>query len=275
MKNVTIGADPELFIVNTKTGKVVSSIGLIPGEKNKAYRAPDMPAGYGIEIDNILAEFNIPAAKSKTAFIKSINYMKSYIRKYVQERNPDLDIFCAASMIVPSDQLQSPQAKLFGCDPDYNVYTETENPKPEGERGNLRSAGFHIHVGYSNINIETSLCLIRHLDATLGLMSVILDRDSRRRKLYGKAGSFRLQPWGVEYRVLSSAMMKNNDYLNAVWAGIESAINHYEQADDLPNGKEVEAAINNGDIKAAVMLLKQAAPELLELPLIVEMLQKK
>ena len=31
--NITIGADPELFIVNKKTGKVVSSIGLIPGEK--------------------------------------------------------------------------------------------------------------------------------------------------------------------------------------------------------------------------------------------------
>ena len=33
LRNVTIGADPELFIINEKTKKVVSAIGLIPGEK--------------------------------------------------------------------------------------------------------------------------------------------------------------------------------------------------------------------------------------------------
>ena len=59
--NVTIGSDPELFIINKKTNKVVSSIGLIPGEKGNPYRTKDMPEGFGLEIDNILAEFN-PAA---------------------------------------------------------------------------------------------------------------------------------------------------------------------------------------------------------------------
>ena len=33
MERVKIGSDPELFIINTKTGSVVSSIGLIPGVK--------------------------------------------------------------------------------------------------------------------------------------------------------------------------------------------------------------------------------------------------
>ncbi len=59
LTNVTIGADPELFIVNEKTGKIVSSIGLIPGEKGNAYKE-GMPEGFGLQIDNILAEFNVP-----------------------------------------------------------------------------------------------------------------------------------------------------------------------------------------------------------------------
>ena len=59
---VTIGADPELFIVDNNN-KVISAVGLIPGEKGKPYVADDMPRGFGMEIDNILGEFNIPPGK--------------------------------------------------------------------------------------------------------------------------------------------------------------------------------------------------------------------
>ena len=52
--NITIGADPELFIVNTKTNKIVSAIGLIPGEKGKPYIENMEPGGFGVEIDGIL-----------------------------------------------------------------------------------------------------------------------------------------------------------------------------------------------------------------------------
>ena len=72
ISNVMLGSDPELFIINTKTNKVVSSIGIIPGEKGNAYRSSDMPEGYGLQIDNILAEFNIPPAKDKESFVASI-----------------------------------------------------------------------------------------------------------------------------------------------------------------------------------------------------------
>lgn len=139
--NITVGADPELFIINKETGKVVSSIGLIPGVKGNPYRSKDMPKGFGLEIDNILAEFNIPPVKTQNDFVKAIEYMKDYIRKYVQKKNPNLDILCKASMRVDEDQLQSAEAKLFGCSVDYNAYTMRPNPKPQGETTNLRSAG--------------------------------------------------------------------------------------------------------------------------------------
>ena len=72
--NITIGADPELFIINTKTNKIVSAIGIIPGEKGKPYTKNMEPGGFGVEIDGILAEFNIPPCTTKDDF----GYMQKF-----------------------------------------------------------------------------------------------------------------------------------------------------------------------------------------------------
>ena len=196
LRNVTIGADPELFIINEKTKKVVSAVGLIPGEKGNPWRSEDMPEGFGLETDNILAEFNIPPVKDGINFVNNIVYMQEYIDKFVKSKNPDLGIKCIASQIVPTSELQSDQAKLFGCDVDYNAYTMKANPKPKGTSTNLRSAGFHIHVGYENPDVDTSLALVKYMDAFLGIPSVVKDKDKKRRSLYGKAGCFRLTDYG-------------------------------------------------------------------------------
>lgn len=254
--NVTIGSDPELFIINKKTNKVVSSIGLIPGEKGNPYRTKDMPEGFGLEIDNILAEFNIPACISKQEFVNSMNYMKNYIRKYIQQKNPDLDILCKASMIVDSDQLQSDEAKLFGCSVDYNAYTEEPNPKPNGESTNLRSAGCHIHIGYNNNNIDTSLKLIKYLDMYLGIPSVLKDPDTKRRNLYGKAGCFRLTSYGCEYRVLSSYFIKDDETISWVWDRVFKAINAYNDDKELISSDLVQKTINESNTELAKELIR-------------------
>ncbi len=194
ISNYYIGADPELFI--TDGDKVISAVGLLPGSKEEPYISDDMPKGFGLQTDNILAEFNIPPVNDVVSFVSNIEYMKDYIRNYVKNINPNYDILCSASQIVDEDQLQTDQAKEFGCSVDYNVYTKSANPKPNGEQTNLRSAGMHIHVSYENNNINTSLDIIRILDVFLGIPSVILDNDSKRRELYGKAGCFRLKDYG-------------------------------------------------------------------------------
>lgn len=253
----TIGADPELFIVNTKTNTVVSSIGLIPGEKGDPWVGEDMPSGFGLEIDNILAEFNIPPVTNCHSFVNNIEYMKKYIASFVKEKNPDLDVLCAASMEVLEDQLQSPEARMFGCSVDYNVYTEGPNPKPQGERTNLRSAGFHIHCGYPNFNPRTSLKLIRYFDMYIGIPSVIWDTDTRRRELYGKAGCFRLTSYGFEYRVLSSYMMSSPVLLERVWKGIKRAISAYNNGAPLIDESYVKEVINKNNVDLAKNLVYQ------------------
>lgn len=253
LTNITIGSDPELFLINKKTKKVVSAIGIIPGEKGNPYRSDDMPEGFGLEIDNILAEFNIPPVKSKEDFIHAINYMKNYIKEFVQDKN--LDILCTASMIVNKNQLNSPEAKLFGCSVDYNAYTESPNPKPKGENTNLRSAGFHIHIGYDNNNIDTSLKIVKYLDAYLGLPSVIKDTDTRRRSLYGKAGCFRLTNYGVEYRVLSAYFLQDDNTLAWVWDRVAKALCAVNKNEILPPSDAVQEAINTSNTKLALNII--------------------
>ena len=65
------------------------------------------------------------------------------------------------------------------CDPDYNAYTESQNPKPKGDITNLRSTGMHVHLGFAeNVSIPCKLNIIRMLDFTLGIPSIIIDRDN-------------------------------------------------------------------------------------------------
>ena len=255
IKKFMVGSDPEMFIVNKETGEVVSSIGLIPGEKGKPWVDKAWPEGFGLEIDNVLAEFNIPPVSTKEDFIKNMNFMKEYIREFVKRVDPKLDILCAASKIVPEDQLNHPIAKLFGCSVDYNAYTENPNPKPKGELTNLRSAGEHIHFSYNNFNVESSLYLIKLFDIFLGLPSIIFDRDRKRRSLYGKAGCFRLTPYGFEYRVLSAKMYSTDELMSITWDGIISAISAFNSGFSYNEGNVIKA-INTSNKKLAIEILQ-------------------
>ena len=203
MLNYNIGADPELFLINKNKNKIISAIGIIPGEKHNTYKPETLPDGFGLQIDNILAEFNIPPITTEQELLENINIMKNYIQEYIARIDPALDIHCAASAIIDNDQLNHPNALLFGCDPDFNVYTRTINEKPTTVNPNLRSAGCHFHIGYLDPTLEHNFKIIQYLDTFLGIPSLMYDNDMFRRELYGKAGAFRMQPWGVEYRTLS------------------------------------------------------------------------
>ena len=141
INNYLIGSDPELFIVDTAKQKIISSIGIIPGEKGAAYKPADLPEGFGLQIDNILAEFNIPPTNEVDDFVTSIEVMKDWIRGFLKSKNPNYDILCKASALIDEDQLQSDEAKLFGCSPDFNAWTICQNPRPEGDSTNLRTTG--------------------------------------------------------------------------------------------------------------------------------------
>lgn len=257
LDKITIGADPELFIYDKKERKFISSIGIIPGEKGKAFKIDGAAEGYGIQVDNVLAEFNIPPTNNLQNFCSSINFMKSCIKDLVSKVNPNYTIKCQASAIFDDDQLQSKEATLFGCDPDFSCYTRSRNEKPEGAATNLRSAGFHIHIGYPNNTIEDSIRLIKYMDAYVGLISLLHDTDVERRKLYGKAGCFRLTPYGCEYRTLSGFMLSSNKLVKLVYNRTIKAIEAFNQGKSLPSEFLVKNAIDLNNATLAEELIKE------------------
>lgn len=254
--NITIGADPELFLINKATDKVISSIGLIPGVKGDPWKDEAWIKGYGLEIDNILAEFNIPPARTCEQFVNSIIFMKEYIRQFVKKINPDYDILCQASAYVDEDQLQSDEAKLFGCSIDFNAYTEAPNPKPKGETTNLRSTGCHIHIGYPDRNVEKSISLVKYMDAYVGIPSVLIDPDTKRRELYGKAGCYRLTRYGLEYRSLSGYFISSASIIQWTYEATMQAINAFYVGKSLPDPNLIQDCINSGNIELAKQLIK-------------------
>lgn len=91
----------------------------------------------------------------------------------------------------------------------------------------------------------------------LGVPSVIKDRDKRRRLLYGKAGCFRLTSYGVEYRVLSGAMMKDTSTLHFVFNQVCKALNGCRANSDLANSVDICKAINDSDINIAKAIINE------------------
>jgi hypothetical protein len=93
------------------------------------------------------------------------------------------------------------------------------------------------------------------MDMYIGVPSVVSDPDTNRRKLYGKAGSFRLTPYGLEYRSLSSYMMSNNDLLSQVWDGVVRSITAYNEGTNLADPDLVQEVINTSNVELAKKLI--------------------
>lgn len=122
----------------------------------------------------------------------------------------------------------------------------------------MRSAGGHISVGWDNPTQEQQLNMVKAMDATVGLESVLLDDDTERKKLYGKAGCFRFREYGIEYRSLSNFWIKTNESLQWSWNTTMKAIN-------LVNSNKIEEVKELGDyiVEAINTNNKELAQELL------------
>jgi len=245
----TIGCDPELFLKNHHD-KLISVVGLIGGTKEEP-----MPIGNGcaIQEDNVAAEFCIPACDSEDMFISSIQYALSDIHIRAEKLGLTMAALTASASF-DKDQLMSRKAREFGCDPDYNAYTMRTNPRPKATDKTLRSAGGHVHVGTTHAHPN----IIKAMDLFLGVPSVVLDKDERRRQLYGKAGSFRPKPYGVEYRTLSNFWIWDKNTISWVYHQVATCIEKCESFISSTTEEDrikIQECINNNDKDTAKQLI--------------------
>ena len=255
-----IGSDPEMFLQEKATGCIVSAIPYIPGDKHDPYQIPSLSEGHNIQTDNVMVEYCVPATPYPEQLLKSIKDCIEYTNSIIPNH---LQVVVKSSAILDMEFLKDRKARQFGCEPDYNAWADaTENNCPRPAPG-LRSCGGHVHVGYNSPDDVTSMAIVRAMDIFLGIPSIILDSDKRRKEIYGKAGAFRFKSYGFEYRVLSNFWTQDEHLINLIYEGVDEAISFAREGKSLTDEQQldVQLCINTGDEGLAHKLIRELGLE--------------
>ncbi len=225
--SILLGADPEIFLKDPE-GSYVSAHDLIPGSK----RSPTVVSLGAIQPDGVAAEFNIDPASSEDEFVTNIDRVMSQLEDTFKSIRPDLVIAITPTATFSQDYFDSlpEEAKLLGCEPDYNAYTERANTPPETTEPFRTGAG-HIHVGWGSgflradwNHFERGMNVVKQLDAVVYVASLLWDDDDKRRTLYGKVGAFRPKSYGVEWRPLSNAYLRSESDKRYVFRTVKTLV---------------------------------------------------
>ena len=253
----TLGADPELCIINRKTGKIVSSLSLLPDK----FSPVDLQNGIRVYSDNVLAELSFPPVETKSEFIGI--FRESFVRakKYLGK---DYGLIPLASHIYDKEELLDKKAWEIGCTSNFNAYTESINETVNFKNG-MRTGSSHIHIGNEKLkDFDMRHKAIKLLDIFVGCASVIFDKDIEashsRRKYYGAAGEFRPTNYGLEYRVLSPFVLRSPKLVELVYDLIDYTMSIIEEDDQdrvlsLVKPQKVITAINNCSISLSRKIL--------------------
>lgn len=269
IENITIGADPELFLRSKESGEYVPSFFIIQGDKYNPTMISE--EGHNIQCDNVMVEYGIPPSKTADEFVKNNLFVQDYLKEKVAEpHNLDLVIFPAVNF--DPNNLLDERAKHFGCDPDFDAWSQGKPNVVGRPTPVLRCAGGHIHIGYDNHNELTNRYIVKAMDLFLGVPLINMEPDNKRKEMYGKAGSYRNQPWGVEYRSTSNFIFSSPELMkwafNQTLKAIEF-VNDDSQRSSLDSfSSDIISSINKKDKSTAKYLLDRFKIEELKTELV-------
>lgn len=210
---VTLGADIEGFLLDGNTGNFIPCVGLVPGTKAKPHQVPDMKPGFCVQEDNVMIEWNIPPQTTVNGFRQAIKAGRSMLSKVLP---PNVQVMYTDAVMFNPDQLESKQAKTFGCDPDFDAY---QGGAVRHAPANLmdplwRGAGGHIHIGgdFQCPDFVVALFCDLFLSVSIGTNQ----GQTHRTNWYGKPGIFRPKEYGIEYRTPGSYWVGNSDYVGYI-----------------------------------------------------------
>lgn len=264
------GADPELMLVSP-AGELTSAIPLINGTKKK----PLPVSGGAVQRDNVMAEFNVNPSGTLEEFTDNMRQVLGELAKMVAPNR----LTVRASGHYPAGELDNDEARLFGCDPDFNSWTMRMNMFDNTKAmDSLRSAGGHWHVGYKDETKEMledpygKAEVIKMLDIFQGVPSIILDKDETaplRRSLYGKAGAHRPKPYGVEYRALGNFWCASPAMVDLMYRLSDVAVRLCNEGESETivkeaNPRRVIKAINTSDASLAKEIVEKVLRKYLD-----------
>lgn len=268
--SITIGADPEFFIRRVDNGAVVPICGLLGGTKGK----PVAVGHYGVQEDNVMAEYNIPPTNDYTLFATHVSRGRDAVIRHLNKAHPGMyePLLYGNAVAFPLSDLSHPQAMTFGCSPDFDGYAMgAPNPRIPPESlvdgsAAWRFAGGHVHLGYKEkANLVPEYIAAQFADLFIGLSVLAFDKQGKRRQFYGTPGRYRPTPYGIEYRTLSNFWTFNTDYSYSV--GMSAiALGHFltGSVDDIRAAwneipwMDVRRAIENEDANLGVQLRSYA-----------------
>jgi len=273
-KVFSIGTDPEFFLAENETGQLRSAIPHINGTKEEP--AP-LPNGGNIQRDNVAVEFATDPAVGRDDFVGKVQQTFRDVLGAIPKGHK---LAALPSAQFDPAELDHPEAKRFGCDPDYDAWKMQENEAPCIDDKCFRSCGAHIHVGCEEgsgneflLDFPGKVAMVKTMDCMHGLLSTILDNSEEaiaRRKLYGKAGSHRPKEYGVEYRVLSNYWLKSPVTVMLMYCLTKDALKVVRDGKDeeligAVGENEIQNIINNGlSDEATKVMEKHVMPHLSE-----------
>ena len=198
-----------------------------------------------IQVDGVSCEVNIPPCLTAEQFNKELQFVVGYIRDTIAKPK-NLIISEAVTAEFADDQLACREAWEIGCDPDISAWTLNVN-NPQGYKDNIRACGGHISVGYDNPDEQISINLVKAMDLFLSVPSVLIDEDTRRRELYGKAGAMRFKSFGVEHRTLSNFWLFNPVLRTWVFESTLKACEFVNIGGIITNEDDIMECINTGN----------------------------
>lgn len=253
-----VGSDIEFFIIDTETNEIVSAEGLVKGTKEEPYHFNKENDYFATSLDNVTYEGNIPPAKTSEEFVSYVKELRNYMDSSIPKT---LKTLAKGSARLDWKYLETENARHYGCSPSINAWTEIQEMVDANKKSNLRGAGFHLHVGYKEPDYDTNILIIKVMDLTIGVPSVLIEPADERKKVgYGQAGNHRHCRYGVEYRTLSSYFASDDKLIKWCFDQTQLAIdivNNGNYQNIIDNGELIQNTINKSRKADAEKLVKK------------------
>jgi hypothetical protein len=258
--SISLGTDPEVFLVDSENLAlmpldIIADNGGSTIFKDYCISYELKYKGFKITEDGAAFELNVkpggPAevAEKVVAGLYKIEEIKPKESKLIIHPIVNLHEY----------DLIRPEISVLGCSPDRVVGGEKPNkPEQDPTKTLWRTGGGHVHFGIGQISPNDAYAFIKACDTTLGLYDVCncshcLEDATQRRKMYGQAGRFRFQKWGIEYRTPSNQWLRRPDIMEE-FLHLAHKITENDAVDYLIGMVDyplVARIINNNDLLAA------------------------